>query len=51
MSQFFLAGGYGVYLWSAYGITALLMLVEILMVRQQFQAVLRRVKRILSSGL
>ena len=51
MTEFFTAGGYGPYLWSAYGITAFFMLFEVFMVKQQYRAASNRIKRILRSGL
>jgi heme exporter protein CcmD len=40
MSTFFAMNGYGVYIWSAYGIAALAIVVEILLIRSHRKAVL-----------
>jgi len=46
VQEFFHAGGYGFYLWSAFGITALVMISEIVVVRSQRKTVLKRLKRL-----
>jgi heme exporter protein CcmD len=45
MNEFFYAGGYGFYLWSALAVTAVLMLGEVMVERRLFRKVLARVKR------
>jgi heme exporter protein CcmD len=46
MKEFFYAGGYGLYLWSAFAVTAVLMVAEVLVERRLFRKVLARLKRI-----
>jgi heme exporter protein D len=36
-SEFFAMGGYGLYVWGSYGVTALLMLVEPMLARRRHQ--------------
>jgi heme exporter protein D len=38
MSEFLAMGGYGFYVWSAYGVTALAIVVEILTLRARYRA-------------
>ena len=45
VQEFFHAGGYGFYLWTAFAITALSMIAEIGVVRAQRKTVLKRLKR------
>jgi len=40
MSQFFAMGGYGFYVWGAYGVAALVVIAEILSVRSKRRATL-----------
>jgi len=40
-------GGYGAFVWSGFGITALLMVAEVVIVRSQRQTTLKRLKRIM----
>ena len=40
MSAFFAMNGYGFYVWSAYGVTALVVVVELLALRSRRKAVL-----------
>jgi len=47
VSEFFFMGGYGAYVWSGFGITALLMVAEVVIVRSQRQNTLKRLKRIM----
>ncbi|WP_419644748.1 heme exporter protein CcmD [Thiolapillus sp.] len=46
MSEFFAMGGYALYVWGSFGVTALLMIVEPLLVRQRRKAVIQRVSRL-----
>jgi heme exporter protein D len=47
ISEFFAMGGYGAFVWSGFGITALLMVAEVVIVRSQRQTTLKRLKRIM----
>ena len=47
LSEFFHAGGYGFYIWSSFGATALLMFGEIALLRQQRRTILKRLSRML----
>ncbi len=44
-SEFFAMGGYALYVWSSFGICALVLVLEPLMVRTRFRAVVRRLKQ------
>jgi len=46
LSEFFAMGGYALYVWGSFGVTALLMVVEPLLVRQRRKAVIQRVSRL-----
>lgn len=47
LSEFFSVNGYGFYIWSSFGMTALLMLGELIMVKKQNQTILQRLRRII----
>ncbi|HDK38220.1 MAG TPA: heme exporter protein CcmD [Thiolapillus brandeum] len=47
LSEFFAMGGYALYVWGSFGVTALLMIVEPLLVRQRRKAVIQRVSRLI----
>ena len=44
-AEFFRMGGYGLYVWAAYGVAAVLMLCEPLLVRRRHQQALRAASR------
>jgi heme exporter protein D len=44
MSNFFAMGGYGFYVWGAYGVTALAIAIELLGVRARMRAARRQAK-------
>ena len=44
MSTFFAMSGYGFYVWSAYGIAALVIVIEIVLLRSQRRAVLAQAR-------
>jgi heme exporter protein D len=44
-SEFFAMGGYALYVWSSFGICALVMILEPLLVRIRFKAIVRRLKQ------
>jgi heme exporter protein D len=44
-SEFFAMGGYALYVWSSFGICALVLLLEPLLVRVRFKAIVRRLKQ------
>lgn len=44
-SEFFAMGGYALYVWSSFGICALVLILEPLFVRAHFRAVIRRLKQ------
>ena len=46
ITEFFSMGGYGLFVWSAIGLTAMLVIIEINIVRSQFKKVVQRIKRI-----
>lgn len=46
IAEFFSMGGFGLYIWSSFGLTFLLMLAEILYLRQQRRTTLNRIKKI-----
>jgi len=41
-SEFFAMGGYGLYVWSSFGVCALVLLLEPLVIRARNKAVIRR---------
>ena len=49
MKEFFYMGGYALYVWGSFGMTALLMILEPIMIRNRRQQTLRRVSRLLRS--
>ena len=48
-SEFFAMGGYGLYVWGSFGITAAVMVIEVLMVRQRRRHVLRNLRNEIAS--
>ncbi len=47
MSDFFAQGGYAFFIWGAYGMTALLLIVEVLQLQAQRRAILARLDRLM----
>lgn len=45
MKEFFAMGGYGLYVWGSFGVTALLMIAEPLILRARRRQALARVRR------
>ncbi len=45
-SEFWAMGGYGAYVWGSYGVALLLMVVEVLRLRQRRRTILQRLGRI-----
>jgi heme exporter protein D len=46
-AEFFSMGGYGAYVWGGFGITALLMIGEVAILRGQRHTTLKRLQRII----
>lgn len=46
VAEFFHMGGYALYVWGSFGVTALLMIAEPLMLRARRKAALKRVARL-----
>lgn len=46
VAEFFDMGGYALYVWSSFGMTAALMLAEPLLLRQRRRSVLQRLRRL-----
>ena len=46
IAEFFVMGGYGQFVWSAIGLTLILITIEIITVRRQYKKVVQRIKRI-----
>jgi len=46
VSEFFHMGGYALYVWGSFGVTALAMIIEPLILRKQRMVIEKRVKRI-----
>jgi heme exporter protein D len=44
-SEFFAMGGYALYVWSSFGICALVLILEPMLVRARFGAIVRRLKQ------
>lgn len=47
VAEFFDMGGYALYVWGSFGISALLMVLEPILVRNHRRAVLQRIARII----
>ncbi len=45
-SEFFAMGGHALYVWGSYGVTFLLMAIEVFLLRRRRRAVLRRIRRL-----
>jgi heme exporter protein D len=45
MSEFFAMGGHGFYVWGSYGLTALFMITEVILVARSKKTVLQRLSR------
>ncbi|WP_456407486.1 heme exporter protein CcmD [Thiolapillus sp.] len=46
ITEFFAMGGYALYVWGSFGMTALLMIIEPIMVRQRRKAAVQRISRL-----
>jgi heme exporter protein D len=46
VSEFFSMGGYALYVWGSFGMTALLMLAEPLLLRKRYKTIQARLRRI-----
>lgn len=46
MAEFFAMGGYGFYVWGSYGVTAVLLLIEVITLLRRRRTLLRRLGRI-----
>jgi heme exporter protein D len=44
-SEFFAMGGYALYVWSSFGICALVLMLEPLLVRARFKTIVKRLKQ------
>ena len=44
-SEFFAMGGYALYVWSSFGICALVLILEPLLVRARFKVIVKRLKQ------
>ncbi len=44
-AEFFAMGGYGLYVWGSFGLTALLMIFEPLFIRHRYRQILRTLRR------
>ena len=49
VSEFFAMGGYALYVWGSFGLTASVVVLELVSVRQRRHAVLRSIRRELKS--
>lgn len=45
LSEFFQMGGYAFYVWSSYGVTALFMLIEVILVIRNKRTIVQRIAR------
>lgn len=45
MSEFFSMGGYGFYVWSSFGMTALILVIEVVSLRRRNNALIQRLRR------
>ena len=46
VAEFFDMGGYALYVWGSFGVTALLMIAEPILLRNRRRAILQRISRI-----
>ena len=44
-AEFFAMGGYALYVWSSFGVCALVLLLEPLTIRARFKAIIRRLRQ------
>ncbi len=47
VAEFFNMGGYALYVWGSFGVTAILMIAEPLLVKARRKAVLQRISRLI----
>ncbi|HXK57905.1 MAG TPA: heme exporter protein CcmD [Gammaproteobacteria bacterium] len=47
VAEFFHMGGYGLYVWGSFGVSALLMVLEPILLRNRRKATLQRISRII----
>lgn len=47
VTEFFHMGGYGLYVWGSFGVSALLMILEPVLLRSRRKATLQRISRII----
>ncbi len=47
MSEWFAMGGHGLYIWGSYGVTALFMLVEVILVMRHRRSLMQRLGRMI----
>lgn len=45
VSEFFAMGGYALYVWGSFGVTALLMIAEPLLLRNRYKTINQRLRR------
>ncbi|HEC19924.1 MAG TPA: heme exporter protein CcmD [Gammaproteobacteria bacterium] len=46
MSEFFAMGGHGFYIWTSFGVTALLMIIEVIAVKHSQKKVFKQLARL-----
>lgn len=51
MAEFFAMGGYGFFVWMSYGVTALLMVTEVILLARRRRTILQRLGRIRKAKL
>jgi len=51
VSEFFAMGGYALYVWGSFGLTAAVMIIEVLTVRKQRHDILRNLRQELQSEI
>ena len=49
MSEFFAMGGYGFFVWMSYGVTALFMIIEVIVVTRSNKTVLKQLARLINA--
>jgi heme exporter protein D len=47
MAEFFAMGGYGFYVWGSYGVTALLMVLEVYFLMRNKRTIMQRLRRMI----
>jgi len=50
VSDFFAMGGYAFYVWGSYGVTALFMVIEVILVQRNKRTIMQRLARLIRAN-